>query len=135
VSGFYAPNSVQFSKIALHVNTGDGSTADWGIYDSSGNLKANVGGHAVGAGGFDDRSTAQGSVTLAAGKYYFAFTANGVGVTLLSAAGAGTTHTMTFAVTQELAASSSGGALPSTISVPADSWGDGSAQHAFSLHT
>src|SRR6185369_8616395 len=86
VSGFYVPNSVQFSKIALHINTGDGSTADWGVYDSSGTLKASVGGHAVGAGGFDDRNTSQGSVTLAVGKYYFAFTANGVGVTLLSAA-------------------------------------------------
>jgi len=134
VSGFYLPNSITLNNIVVSVNASDaGNNYDWGIYDSSGNLKAHVGAHAVGATGIVDLAVVGAPVTLSAGKYYFAFT--GAAVTAQLGRGpTGTTLVSTFASLVESATTSSGGALPATATMPADSWAQVGTVHGFTLH-
>lgn len=115
VSVIYLPN-IQFSHITVDVSTTDSSTSDfygWAITDTSGNVKCSITAVNVTAGGADDQSCTQGTVTLAAGAYIFAFTGNA------------TTGKIAYSGTAPLALSgavssstSSGGAITSPISVP-----------------
>jgi hypothetical protein len=78
VSVIYLPN-IQFSKLTVDVSTTDASTSDfysWAITDASGNVKCSITAVNVTAGGANDQSCTQGTVTLAAGPYIFAFTGN-----------------------------------------------------------
>jgi hypothetical protein len=78
VSVIYLPN-VQFSKLTTDVSTTDASTSDfysWAITDTSGNVKCSVTAVNLTAGGANDQSCTQGTVTLANGPYLFVFTGN-----------------------------------------------------------
>jgi Pectate lyase superfamily protein len=78
VSVIYLPN-IQFSHLTVDVSTTDSSTSDfysWAITDASGNVKCSITAVNVTAGGADDQACTQGTVTLAAGAYVFAFTGN-----------------------------------------------------------
>ena len=78
VSVIYLPN-IQFSKLTVDVSTTDASTSDfysWAITDASGNVKCSITAVNITAGGASDQSCTQGTVTLAAGAYIFAFTGN-----------------------------------------------------------
>ena len=78
VSVIYLPN-IQFSHLTVDVSTTDSSTSDfysWAITDASGNVKCSITAVNVTAGGANDQSCTQGTVTLAAGAYIFAFTGN-----------------------------------------------------------
>ena len=78
VSVIYLPN-IQFSHLTVDVSTTDSSTSDfysWAITDASGNVKCSITAVNVTAGGASDQSCTQGTVTLAAGPYVFAFTGN-----------------------------------------------------------
>ncbi len=115
VSVIYLPN-IQFSKLAVDVSTTDASTSDfygWAITDLSGNVKCSITAVNLTAGGASDQSCTQGTVTLPAGAYLFAFTGNA------------TTAKIAYSGTAPLALSSavssstsSSGAITSPISVP-----------------
>ena len=78
VSVIYLPN-IQFSKLTVDVSTTDASTSDfysWAITDASGNVKCSITAVNITAGGASDQSCTQGTVTLPAGAYVFAFTGN-----------------------------------------------------------
>jgi len=78
VSVIYLPN-IQFSKLTVDVSTTDASTSDfysWAITDASGAVKCSITAVNLTAGGASDQSCTQGTVTLPAGPYIFAFTGN-----------------------------------------------------------
>jgi hypothetical protein len=78
VSVIYLPN-IQFSKLTVDVSTTDASTSDfysWAITDPSGAVKCSITAVNLTAGGASDQSCTQGTVTLPAGPYIFAFTGN-----------------------------------------------------------
>jgi Pectate lyase superfamily protein len=116
LSTIYLPN-VQFSHITVDVSTSDSNTGDfysWAITDTSGNVKCSISVLNLTAGGASDASCTQGTVTLAPGKYIFAFTGNA------------TTGKIAYSGTAPLALSSavssstsSGGAITFPISIPA----------------
>ncbi|MGA8767908.1 MAG: hypothetical protein WB559_12895, partial [Candidatus Acidiferrales bacterium] len=116
VSVIYLPN-IQFSKLTVDVSTTDASTSDfysWAIADASGNVKCSITAVNITTGGASDQSCTQGTVTLAAGAYIFAFTGNA------------TTGKIAYSGTASLALSSavssstsSSGAITFPISVPA----------------
>jgi Pectate lyase superfamily protein len=114
VSQIVIPYSVTVSKIVYDVGTVDGANNyDIGIYDSGGALKCDIGAQTFGTGGVQDKLCTQGSVTLPAGIYYFAFT------------GAATTAKIFYGNSSALqvigtntSGSSTGGALPASITVP-----------------
>lgn len=115
VSTVYLPN-LQFSHVTVDVSTTDSSTSDfygWGLYNTSGAVLCSFSAVNLTAGGAVDKSCSQGTVTLTAGEYIFAFTGNA------------TTAKIAYSGTAPLAlssavspTSSSSGALPSTISLP-----------------
>ncbi|MDR3721567.1 MAG: hypothetical protein P4L00_08200 [Candidatus Acidoferrales bacterium] len=115
VSVIYLPN-IQFSKLTVDVSTTDSSTSDfysWAIADASGNVKCSITAVNITASGANDQSCTQGTVTLAAGAYIFAFTGNA------------TTGKIAYSGTAPLALSSavssstsSSGAITFPISVP-----------------
>ena len=78
VSVIYLPN-IQFSKLTVDVSTTDASGSDfysWAITDQSGAVKCSITAVNLTAGGANDQSCTQGTVTLASGPYIFAFTGN-----------------------------------------------------------
>jgi Pectate lyase superfamily protein len=78
VSVIYLPN-IQFSHLTVDVSTTDASTSDfysWAITDASGSVKCSITPVNVTSGGASDQSCTQGTVTLPAGTYVFAFTGN-----------------------------------------------------------
>jgi len=115
VSTVYLP-SLQFSHITVDVSTTDSSTSDfysWGLYNTSGTVLCSFSAVNLTAGGAADKSCSQGTVTVAAGEYIFAFT------------GSATTAKIAYSGTAPLAlssavssTSSSSGALPGTITLP-----------------
>lgn len=135
VSGFYLPNSVTFSNIIASFGTSDaGNNYDWGIYDNNGNLKAHVGAHAITSTGINDVAATGSPITLSAGKYYFAFTGNAT-IARINSPFVSSVVIVSFAAVQEVSTTSTGGALPATISVPTDSWTTSTVNvHAFVLH-
>jgi len=135
ISGFYLPNSVTVNNIVVSINTPDAANNyDWGVYDSTGALKVHVGAHVVPASGVVDLPVLA-SATLAAGKYYFAYTGNATVALITAAPNNVSTKEVTFLALVESATASAGGALPATITIPADTWAAASASvHGFVLH-
>jgi hypothetical protein len=111
----YLPN-LQFSHITADVSTTDSSTSDfysWGLYNTSGTVLCSFSAVNLTAGGTVDKSCSQGTVTIPAGEYIFAFTGN---ATVAKIAYSGTAPlALSSAVSST---SSSSGALPSTITLP-----------------
>jgi hypothetical protein len=127
VWGFLLPYNVTSSEMTYDVTTADNTTNryDLGIFNSSGDLVVNIGPTAgssfAPASGFRTLKWIQGSTALAAGRYYLAFTTNCASSCAVLGAAA---SYVSFAVNVS-AGTSQGGALPSTMTPPADTWGAG----------
>jgi len=125
--GILLPYNVTTTEITYDVTTADNTANiyDIGIFNNSGNLVADIGPSAgktfAPAKGFQTLAWSQGSTSLAAGRYYLAFTTNCAST--CAAIAASTTY-VSFAVYAS-AGASTGGALPSAITPPADVWGTG----------
>ncbi|MGD1214163.1 MAG: hypothetical protein ABR861_04170 [Terriglobales bacterium] len=129
--GFLLPYNVTTTEITYQVITADNTANDYdiGIY-SLGNLVVDIA-PTPGTGlpgttfapskGFHTLNWTQGSTALLAGRYYIAFTTNCKSTcATIGAVGS----VISFAVNVS-AGASSGGALPATMTPPADSWGTG----------
>lgn len=135
-SGFYLPYPVTFSHIAFVVNTADttsGDHYDVGIYSHAGTLEADIGATAgttaFSTTGSKDVVIAQASVTLPPGQYYFALTGNAAtGAIDIDPCGS------FLSITASSLGSSSGGALPSSLTPPADSFTTWDDCVDFALH-
>jgi fibronectin-binding autotransporter adhesin len=133
--GILLPYNVTTSQITYDVTTADNTanTYDIGIFDNSGNLVANIGPTPgttfAPAKAFETLAWTQGSTSLVAGRYYLAFTTNCAST--CAAIAASTTY-ISFAINAS-AGASTGGALPYTMTPPADVWGTGN-QPAVVIH-
>jgi hypothetical protein len=90
----FSANKVVFMYIHIDVplsvgnftfnpNTGDATHHyDWGMYDLTGTLIWNLGATIFGSTGQITTALAQGTVSIAAGNYWLAFTGNGTGMTM-----------------------------------------------------
>ena len=104
------PYAITFTNMAVYSPSGDvADLNDWGIYDLSGNLLANVGPQLLTSSALSDIVITQGSVTLQAGTYLFAFTSN------VTSAQIQVSETNTIYVPYTTITTSSGGTLPPTI--------------------
>ena len=116
---FLVPLSVTFGNLVVDVGTSDstgGHLYDAGIYSASGSLQCDWGATALTSTGKQDIACAQGSVTLSPGYYVFAWTGNATTATIFfGTSGGGGWQQFTSATS---GTASSGGALPSSISVP-----------------
>ena len=125
--GFLLPYNVITTEITYDVTTTDNTANNYdiGIFDGSGNLVANIGPTPgttfAPTKSFRTLKWTQGSTALNAGRYYIAFTTNCS--TLCAKVAAGPTY-VSFALNVS-AGASSGGALPSKMTPPADAWGTG----------
>lgn len=116
VSVIYLPN-IQFSKLTVDVSTTDASGSDfysWAITDPSGAVKCSITAVNLTAGGANDQSCTQGTVTLPAGPYIFAFTGN---ATTAKIAYSGTAPLALASATSS--STSSSGAMTFPITIPA----------------
>jgi trimeric autotransporter adhesin len=127
VWGFLLPYNVTTTEVVYDVTTADNTANDYdiGIFDASGNLLVDIGPTAgtkfSPAKGFRTLIWTQGSTSLTAGRYYLALTTN---CSSSCAAVAASPAFVSFAIDLS-AGASTGGALSSTITVPADLWGSG----------
>jgi hypothetical protein len=125
--GFLLPYGVTTTQITYDVTTADNTANEYdlGIYNTSGKLLVDIGatpGTSFAASdGFHTLLWTQGSTGLAAGEYYLAMTTNCASACAQIAAATGD---VSFAVNVS-AAASTGGALPSTTTVPAQAWATG----------
>ena len=125
--GILLPYDVATTSVTYDVITADNTTNkyDIGIFSDSGDLVIDVGSTAgttfAPSAAFHTLSWHLGPRTLAAGRYYLAFTTDcSSHCAAISAAGG----YVSFAINATSAASS-GGALPSTLKPPADNWNTG----------
>ena len=154
--GFTLDVPVNFSHIVFNVGTADtasgslcGAFADCysvGIYNATatfesysstggvpaaGTLVANCAAAAFNAAGVVDCTTAQGSVTLQPGAYYFAFTGNANVAALTTATG----NSFASDTVPTAGSTTTNGVLNSSMTPPADSWNLLTGrQMIFSLH-
>jgi hypothetical protein len=125
--GILLPYNLTTTEITYDVTTADNTANinDIGIFNNSGNLVADIGPSAgttfAPFKAFRTSAWIQGSTSLAAGRYYLAFTTNCAST--CAAIAASTTY-VSFAINAS-AGASTGGALPSAITPPADVWGTG----------
>ena len=126
VVAFLVPMQVQFGHMTIDIATPDtaagslcGSFADCydvGIYNTSGTRLCDWGATAFSSGGLTSVACAQGTVTLTPGYYIFAFTGNATTAKIyFGTAGNGGFVQLSSATS---GTSSTGGALPATISLP-----------------
>ncbi len=124
VVAFWIPFAVSISHLTVDIGTADttsgslcGSFADCydvGIYNLSGAVQCSWGATPFSVTGMTDNACKQGSVTLNPGYYVFAFTGNATTAKIYFGSGAG----MQLLAGATSSTSSSGGALPNSISVP-----------------
>lgn len=129
IYGIYLPNAVQTSQLTYEVIIADNTANDYdfGLYSNSGSLLLDTG--ATPGTTFSSTDTfhtlpwRQGTVTLAPGRYYLATTTNCSNNACAAFAGS-SANFLSFAVGLS-AGSTTGGALPTTITPPADDWSAG----------
>ncbi len=125
--GFLLPYNVATTEITYDVMTADNTAHayDLGLFDNSGNLVVDLGATAgttfAPAKGFHTLTWAQGSTSLTAGRYYLGFTTN---CTATCAKIAAATAVVSFIIDKS-AGASTGGALSTTVTPPADVWNTG----------
>jgi hypothetical protein len=125
--GFLLPYAVTTTQITYEVTTADNTVNEYdiGIYNSSGILMVDTGATAgtsfAASDAFHTLLWTQGSTGLVAGEYYLALTTNCASACAQVAAATGN---VSFAVNVS-AGASTGGALPSTMTVPAQVWATG----------
>jgi hypothetical protein len=125
--GFLLPYNVTTTQLTYDVVTADNTAHNYdiGIFNTSGNLVVDLG-PAPGptfspSKGFHTLRWTQGSTSLAAGRYYLAFTTN---CSSSCAQVAAVATFVSFAINLS-GGTSAGGALPSSMTPPADTWGTG----------
>jgi hypothetical protein len=106
--------ALTFSKISVNLTANDNTNnSDIGLYDASGLLVANIGAQHTPSGGVQTYGTVQGAQTIPPGLYFFAVTSAGSTLQLNG-------NDINFAAYWNSAfGSSSGGALPASITPPA----------------
>jgi hypothetical protein len=125
--GFFLPYNVTTTEVTYDVTTLDDTANEYdiGIYSNSGNLVVDIGptpGTSFAPSEtFHTLNWIQGSTSLEAGRYYLALTTN---CSTNCAKVAAATSNVSFA-TNVSAGTSQGGALPSTVTPPADVWTTG----------
>jgi trimeric autotransporter adhesin len=125
--GILLPYNVTTTEITYNVTTADNTANNYdiGIFDGSGNLVVDIGptpGTTFAPSKiFHTLHWTQGSTALLAGRYYLAFITN---CSSSCAAVAAAASYVSFAINVS-AGTSQGGALPSTMTPPADTWGSG----------
>jgi hypothetical protein len=126
--GFLLPYNVISTEITYDVTTADDTAHlyDIGLFDNFGNLVADLGptaGTAFAAKiGFKTLTWTQGSTSLAAGRYYLGFITNCTAASCAKIAAA--TAVVSYAINKS-AGASTGGALSTSITPPADVWNTG----------
>jgi len=126
--GFLLPYNITTTQLTYDVTTAD-STAneyDIGLFNDSGDRVLHTGAtlgttFAPSAATFRSLAWNEGSTHLSAGRYYLAFTTNCS--SSCAHLGAATSY-VSFTINASVGASA-GGALPSTLTPPADSWSTG----------
>ncbi|MGA3088423.1 MAG: hypothetical protein ABSD75_07405 [Terriglobales bacterium] len=125
--GFLLPYNLTTTKVTYDVASADNTANDYdiGIFDNSGNLVLDIGPNPgttfAPSKAFQTLPWTQGPTSLMAGRYYLALTSN---CTSACAKIEATTAYVSFAINASAGASVNG-ALPSTLSPPADSWNTG----------
>jgi hypothetical protein len=125
--GFLLPYTLTTTQITYQVTTADNTANEYdiGIYNTSGKLLLDIGAKPgttfAASDAFHTLSWTQGSTGLAAGQYYLALTTNCASACAQMGAAVGN---VSFAVNVSAGASADG-ALPSTITVPAQIWASG----------
>lgn len=118
VSGFVLPAAVQFNKIFLNILVADAANLyDVGIYTYAGALVAHIGAQHLPSTGILGFSVIGGPITLNPGRYFFALTGNAT--TAANRTYTGANFGFIWTAAQSVTASS-GGALPSSMTPPAD---------------
>jgi hypothetical protein len=125
--GILLPYNVTSTEITYDIMTADNTAHlyDIGLFDNSGNLIVDLGITAgtqfAAATGFHTLTWAQGPTSLEAGRYYLGFTTN---CTAACAKIAAATAVVSFAINKS-AGASTGGALSTSVTPPADAWNTG----------
>jgi hypothetical protein len=133
--GFLLPYNVTTTQITYDVTTADKTTNNYdiGIFNNEGSLVLNIGASPgttfASSAAFKTLAWIQGSTSLQAGRYYLALTTN---CTSKCAALGAAASFVSFAVDTS-AGATVGGALPATITPPADTWAVGD-QPAVVIH-
>lgn len=130
--GVYLNTALQVSNITVRVSTPDAvNSYDMGLYSSDGStLYFNVGPVTLPSGGTQDIPITGAPITLAPGRYIFAFTGTATTGILIGYPGS----CNTFLNQSESSTSSSGGALPSSIASPTLAQNMAGACAMFYLH-
>jgi hypothetical protein len=117
--GVALPAATQLNKIFISVHTADASGLyDIGFYTGAGALAAHIGAQHIPSTGLQSYSVVGGPITLAPGRYYFAVTGNATVAAYDYWSYPAGTWSFIFSASF---GTSTGGALPSTITPPADS--------------
>jgi|SRR5580692_1862950 hypothetical protein len=115
---FHIPYLQQVSAIALRIWDADAThNSDIGIYDADGNLIANIGAQTIPTGSSLSFDIVQGTVVLGPGLYFLAFTSEATDLGLVVANNVGVDGTGEYVRILETNTTSSGGTLPSTITI------------------
>jgi len=125
--GFLLPYSVTTVAAVYDVTTADNTANEYdiGIFNNSGDLVLHLGATAgtkfAPSTAFHTLAWAEGSTSLPAGRYYLGLTTNCASKCATIGAAA---NNVSFAIDAS-AGTSTGGALPSTMTPPTDAWGSG----------
>jgi hypothetical protein len=125
--GFLLPYSVTTATVIYDVTTADNTANEYdvGIFNDAGALVLHLGPTAgtkfAPSAAFHSLTWAEGSTNLPPGRYYLGFTTN---CSSKCAAIGAAANNVSFAIDAS-AGKSTGGGLPSTITLPADAWSSG----------
>jgi hypothetical protein len=118
LNGIAIPAQVRFNSIVFQVTIADAvNNCDIGLYNSAGTLVAHIGAQILATTGLKNIAVVGAPITLNPGRYYLATTSNATTATYETQTGNGN---LCFLRNANFG-SSSGGALPNTITPPADS--------------
>jgi len=113
---FVLPGNLTTTTVGFKILASNAAvTGDFGIYNTSGTRLASIGGFALTATGVIEKTFSAGSVALPAGSYYAAWTQNDSSGRIGLQNSAGALLPLTSAISST---TSTGGVLPSSISIP-----------------
>jgi hypothetical protein len=125
VSAFYLPTPLTFGHFVFAIRTADnsGDLYDYGLYNSSGTLVADIGAQSITTTGVKNIALAGSwgsSVTLLPGLYYYAWTGNSG--TLQPEGGTAGSGILSPACHVDVTSTTSNGVLNNSITPPTTSW-------------
>lgn len=119
-AGIIFPSALSVGHVVVFFSPGDGSNnSDVGIYNASGTLVAHIGAQLLTTSGLS-YAFAGGTQSIPAGQGYYCFTSAGSTIAIIGNAAA-----TSFFSTGSVSSTTSGGALNSTITPPANNYNDG----------